>query len=62
MVEETHISFSVRLISSSGSGERFYAIHNSNMRFVQMVALRDVIALGDSFGISSLTLKFSVVV
>jgi len=32
------------------------------MRFVQMVALRDVIALGDAFGVSSLPLKFSVVV
>jgi len=62
MVEETHISLSVRLIPSSGRGERFYAIRNSNMRFVQMVALRDVIALGDSFGVSSLPLTFSVVV
>jgi len=62
MIEETHISLSVRLIPSSGSGERFYAIRNSNMRFVQMVALRDIAALGDSSGASSLPLKFAVVV
>jgi hypothetical protein len=62
MVEETRVSLSGRLIPSSGSGERFYAIRNSNMRFVQMVALREVIALGDSFGVSSLPLKFYVAV
>jgi hypothetical protein len=62
MVGETHISLSVRLFPSSGSGERFYAIRNSNMRFVQMVALCDVIVLADSFGVSSLPLKFSLVI
>jgi len=62
MVEETHISLSVLLIPFSGSGERFYAIGNSDMRFVQMVSLRDVAALGDWSGASSLPLKFSVVV
>jgi len=62
MVEETHIILSVRLIPSSGSGERFYNIRNSKVRFVQMVALRDVAAFGDSSGASSLPLNFSVIV
>jgi hypothetical protein len=48
MVEETHISLSVRLIPSPGSGKRFYILRNSKKRFVQILALRDIVTLGDS--------------
>jgi hypothetical protein len=62
MVDEADISLSVRMIPFPGSGERFHAIRDLEIRFVLMVALLAVVALRDSSGTSSLPMKFSVVV